>query len=593
MAGSFGATVQFGDTDGSLDVDWKEYGFTDNANTVNTATIVQDGITFALTASTSANLDLNASGDAWGVNGGFSGTQLDYKTDIGPTESITFTLAVSGDTNKLTSLSFGGMSWGYFNNTFEQMRVGDGTTTKTLAGLDPGTSWVDYEIALSGLTALSLTNVASWQLDITALQSLDPLAGSSAILFSQVDLEYTISGEPTPIAIDDSYRFYSDIDPILSVAAPGVLENDVYSGTLELSALLAGTTTNGTLNLSTDGSFTYEADDPGFVGMDAFTYKAVTSATTSDTAQVTIIVTKEMTLLHYSFDTDLADSSGNGNDGSYAGTGGSITNASQFGSGSFLTAGSDYVAMADTLSFATEENWSISLWYNAATTNPASIAGNNLFNYSLDYNQNGGPERNYHMRGGHNSDQLTWVSSAADPSLDTDIWHHLVFTAQGEGNIVKAYEDGVELSPSWNPGDDTGMIFSWIGNTGIATNFNGMIDEVWIMNYALGANEVASLYSSNNLDGELIPAEIVGWAQENSNTMKMVVYIDPGADASQYSPKTKSNLIIGTWDPVAHSDSASGTYAVSNLTLSSAEDDNLVIYVTATNTVEFFNIQAE
>ncbi len=200
VSGSFGSIVQFGDTDAELNVDWKEYGFLDNKSTTNTATIVQDGITFALTATTTANVDLNKDGDAWGVNGGFRSTQLDYLTDTGPAESITFTLAISGDTASLESLSFGGMSWGYFNNTYEQMSVGDGITTKTLTGRDPGTEWVNYDIALSGLTALSLANVASWQFDITALQSLDPGAGSSAIIFTQLDLEYTIP-EPATLSL--------------------------------------------------------------------------------------------------------------------------------------------------------------------------------------------------------------------------------------------------------------------------------------------------------------------------------------------------------------------------------------------------------
>ncbi len=66
-------------------------------------------------------------------------------------------------------------------------------------------------------------------------------------------------GEPVPAAIADAYEIYSDVTPVLSIDAPGVLENDGYAGSLALSALLVDNdATNGVLNLSADGSFTYE-----------------------------------------------------------------------------------------------------------------------------------------------------------------------------------------------------------------------------------------------------------------------------------------------------------------------------------------------
>ncbi len=413
-------------------------------------------------------------------------------------------------------------------------------------------------------------------------------------------------GEPVPVAIADAYEMYSDITPVLSVDAPGVLENDAYAGTLALSALLVDNATNGVLNLSTNGSFTYEPD-PDFQGTETFTYKAVTSATTSETATVSITVTKEQALLHYTFDTDLSDSSGNGNDGSYENTNGvaSITNSSMFGAGSLSLVGSvdsNYVAFS-AVSFSVEDSWSLSLWYNAGATNTAGLAGDNLMNNTLTYNPDGGTNRSYYLRAGNVTDVQTWTTSNSPTAIDTGTWHHLVMVATGSpagSGDLTFYEDGVELSPEWASENDTAMRFNRVGqdaNTaGFGGYFNGLIDEVWIMNYALGANDVASLYSSNTLGGGAVvptPAEIVEWTQANSNSMKMVVQLEAGADASQYRPKIKSDLTVGTWDPVAHSDSVSGTYAISNLTYSSAEGSNLVIYVTSTNTVEFFNIQAE
>lgn len=95
------------------------------------------------------------------------------------------------------------------------------------------------------------------------------------------------SGETAPVAVSDSYDVLGG--QVLTVAAAGVLENDIYTGSNTLYALLADTTTNGALNLSADGSFIYTPTN-GFVGTDTFTYKAYTSASTSDVAQVTIDV---------------------------------------------------------------------------------------------------------------------------------------------------------------------------------------------------------------------------------------------------------------------------------------------------------------
>ena len=199
VAGAFGNIVQFGDDDLGLNVDWKTYGFTDNDSTVNTATIVQDGITFALTATTSDNLNLNTAGDLWGINGGNNATRFDHDGTTG--ESITFTLAVSG--TGLTSLSFGGMALHYFAQSYEQLDLGDGTTTlPTLSGSSDAT-WVDYNTELGGLTALSLANVATWQLDMTAVMStdVDPAANPTDFGFTQVNLEYTVIPEPATLSM--------------------------------------------------------------------------------------------------------------------------------------------------------------------------------------------------------------------------------------------------------------------------------------------------------------------------------------------------------------------------------------------------------
>ena len=89
-----------------------------------------------------------------------------------------------------------------------------------------------------------------------------------------------------PVAVDDSYT--TSEDAVLTAAAPGVLGNDSDADDDALSAALVTAPTNGTLALSTDGSFTY-TPDPDHNGTDTFTYKA--NDGTVDSAPATVSIT--------------------------------------------------------------------------------------------------------------------------------------------------------------------------------------------------------------------------------------------------------------------------------------------------------------
>ncbi|MDH4066307.1 MAG: Ig-like domain-containing protein, partial [Acidobacteriota bacterium] len=97
----------------------------------------------------------------------------------------------------------------------------------------------------------------------------------------------TVTAVPVPTTNADSYN--ASIGSPLNVAAPGVLANDASNGGGALTAELITTTTQGVLTLNTNGSFTYTSN-PGFVGTDTFTYRAVSSAGPGNTATVTIMV---------------------------------------------------------------------------------------------------------------------------------------------------------------------------------------------------------------------------------------------------------------------------------------------------------------
>ena len=100
---------------------------------------------------------------------------------------------------------------------------------------------------------------------------------------TNAELRYLLN----PIAQPDYYTFQSG--PVLSIAAPGVLTNDLGGpGATGLSALLVSGPTNGTLSLSNNGGFTFM---PGasFAGLDAFTYKLSDGSATSGPTVVTLV----------------------------------------------------------------------------------------------------------------------------------------------------------------------------------------------------------------------------------------------------------------------------------------------------------------
>ncbi|HQN44894.1 MAG TPA: tandem-95 repeat protein, partial [Anaerolineaceae bacterium] len=90
-----------------------------------------------------------------------------------------------------------------------------------------------------------------------------------------------------PVAADDAYEM--DEDTVLTINAPGVLNNDTDADGDTLTAVLVAGPTNGTLTLNADGSFTY-TPAPNFFGTDTFTYVANDGTSDSNVATVTITV---------------------------------------------------------------------------------------------------------------------------------------------------------------------------------------------------------------------------------------------------------------------------------------------------------------
>lgn len=94
-----------------------------------------------------------------------------------------------------------------------------------------------------------------------------------------------------PLAEDDQYETLIDTD--LTIDAPGVLTNDSDPNGSELTIISHDTTSTkgGEVQLNPDGGFTYTPSE-GFEGDDAFTYVISNEQNGTDTATVTITVSK-------------------------------------------------------------------------------------------------------------------------------------------------------------------------------------------------------------------------------------------------------------------------------------------------------------
>ncbi len=90
-----------------------------------------------------------------------------------------------------------------------------------------------------------------------------------------------------PVAVNDAYSTNEDI--AMSIATPGVLDNDTDVEGNPLTAALIGNVSHGTLALNADGSFVY-TPTANYNGSDSFTYRANDGIADSNVATVNLTV---------------------------------------------------------------------------------------------------------------------------------------------------------------------------------------------------------------------------------------------------------------------------------------------------------------
>jgi hypothetical protein len=104
------------------------------------------------------------------------------------------------------------------------------------------------------------------------------------------DTHITVDLNQAPVATDDSYTI-QDGDVLTVAAGSGLLANDTDADGDPLQVQSITAPSDGTLNIATDGSFTY-TPDAGFVGQEVLTY-TITDGAETTTADVNIDVMKE------------------------------------------------------------------------------------------------------------------------------------------------------------------------------------------------------------------------------------------------------------------------------------------------------------
>jgi large repetitive protein len=122
----------------------------------------------------------------------------------------------------------------------------------------------------AGETCINVTNISNAAATMTA------------------DLRVTCNATNTPpAAVDDSYTTLENT--VLTIAAPGVLNNDTDIDWNVLTAAKLTGPAHGAVTLNSNGSFTY-TPIPNYVGTDSFTYTVNDGAANSNVATVTISV---------------------------------------------------------------------------------------------------------------------------------------------------------------------------------------------------------------------------------------------------------------------------------------------------------------
>jgi len=211
-------------------------------------------------------------------------------------------------------------------------------------------------------------------------------------------------------------------------------------------------------------------------------------------------------IAHYPFDSGYNDMSGNGRHGTLTDVGtlgntGITTSAGnwKFGSGALnVSTDRDFIAIPSK-TFAAGGGYTIAFWAKKSASNriwDMAIGQRDNGNYFLGLNDalSTSGRTGFRWRGNG-----TTADRSADFMVASDtLWHHYAVVVSG--TTVKLYADGVLKGTATGKAVD--FIVDTIGEARAAADgfqYNGLIDEVWIVGDALEAGAISTLYTTNTI----------------------------------------------------------------------------------------------
>lgn len=461
-------------------------------------------------------------------------------------------------------------------------------------------------------SAVLVTNISSGSLTLNADGSFScsdlanglstfsyaVVSGSVTTTPATVSLYVTLMEEP-PTVVDDTYL--RDLGWGWINITGNVLNNDTNNSVVyQMYAMEEDyTVANGSLTVSTNGDFVY-TPDAGFTGTNSFTYRAYTPLATSAVATVTLIIENigpPGGELIESFDTydnsagnamrDMPDALLNWNpeDTGFV----TIRNADGSDQDLELGWGTNYrgcyslPALFSGIPAGTAEYWLYWEMYPTGVnvdgsfglselTPPSSkvitdyVVGVRMFN-------GGGTNLNLYAY----TVETNGVLLAEAIGLDT--WHGIWLNINASANTYDVYlgNAGDASSLGTQVGSDIPFDATSL-TTLLATSIN-----------SIRIDNIIHVDPTSFVDNQ--PATIAGFSLASSDTMQLTIGLNNKANAADYWPASTYDLAFGQFGPVAHSDAPDGTFAVTNLNVAGGDETNKVIYVKATDSVEFFRIE--
>ncbi len=341
--------------------------------------------------------------------------------------------------------------------------------------------------------------------------------------------EVTLTVDPVndaPVAVDDSCET-DENTPLARDAAGGVLANDTDVDGPAMTAVLESDVSNGVLNLNADGSFDY-TPNTNFSGLDVFTYRTDDGLLTSDVATVTIDVKSGpdpdavvILPLDEGSGTVAGDASGMGNDGT-------LINGASFeattGDGSASAVRFDGVDDLIDLGVLDVNGTGLTLaaWFNGVTfpgtskdprlISKASSVFANDHVFMLSTISSGTAVR---LRGRVRIGGVTKTLIATSGDIQVGRWYHAALTY--DGSTMRLYLDAVEVgsTPLGGAVDMDPTMAVAVGGQPVGAGprfFDGLLDDVRILQRALDAYELLSIVGGNQIpvamdDGPYTAAE--------------------------------------------------------------------------------------